>query len=45
MITKEYNENAKAAKDLGSAATFIVSLMTGVIAIIIFLPKVLDLFK
>ena len=45
MITKEYDENAKAAKDLGSAATFIVSLMTGVIAIIIFLPKIFDLFK
>ena len=45
MITKEYDKNAKAAKDLGSAATFIVSLMTGVISIVIFLPKILDLFK
>ena len=45
MITMEYNENAKNAKDLGSGATFIVSCMTFVCAMIIFIPKIISLFN
>lgn len=39
MVTLEYNELARIAKDCGSAATFVMSCTGLVIAMIIFLPK------
>ena len=44
MITKEYNVLAKYAKDLGSAATFISSIIAFIIFCIIFIPKIIALF-
>lgn len=43
-ITKDYNNYIKVAKDCGSAATFIVTLVAIILNIIIFLPKVIALF-
>ena len=43
MVTLEIHPLAKIAKDAGSAATFIVSLISVVIALIIFAPKIMDL--
>ena len=44
MITKEYNVLAKYAKDLGSAATFIASLVAFIVFLTIFIPKIISLF-
>ncbi len=44
LITLEYNPLAKIAKDCGSAATFVFSMITAVIGIIIFVPKIMHLF-
>ena len=45
MITHEYNELAKIAKDTGSAATFIATII-GVITILsIYIPKFIELFN
>ncbi len=43
MVTVEYNELAKVAKDCCSAASFVMSLAGGVISAIIFVPKILTL--
>ena len=43
-LTKEYNSFIKIAKDCGSAATFIVVIVAIILNIIIFLPKVIELF-
>jgi len=45
LYTKEYNELAKAVKDIASGAVFVSSLFSLVIGIIIFLPRILDLIK
>ena len=39
-ITKHYNPLIKIAKDCGSAATFIISLVTCILNLIIFIPKI-----
>ena len=39
-ITKEFNPYIKVAKDCGSAATFVIFIVTVIINIIIFLPKI-----
>ena len=44
MITLKYNELAKHSKDIGSAATFIMAFIAGIISCIIFIPKILALF-
>lgn len=44
MITLEIHPLAKIAKDCGSAATFIASIISIIIAGVIFIPKVLVLF-
>lgn len=41
MITLDYNENAKIAKDCGSAATGITSVLTGIVNLIIFVPHII----
>lgn len=43
-ITKEYNPLIKIAKDCGSGATFIIFIVTLILNIIIFAPKIVLLF-
>lgn len=43
MITTEYNENAKIAKDIAAGAVTLVSIASVIIGIIIFLPKILKI--
>ncbi len=44
MVTKEYNEYAKIAKDCGSAATGIMSVLATVVNMVIFIPYFIKLF-
>ena len=41
MVTQEYNEYAKIAKDCGSAATGLMSVLATVVNLIIFVPYVM----
>ncbi len=43
MVTQEYNEYAKIAKDCGSAATGIMTVLAIIVNLIIFVPYVLKL--
>jgi len=43
-ITKEYNPLIKIAKDCGSAATFVIIIITVILNLIIFIPKIIALF-
>ena len=43
MVTQEYNEYAKIAKDCGSAATGLMSLLATVVNLIIFVPYFIEL--
>ena len=45
LVTKEYKELAKIAKDAAAGAVLIMSIFSVVIGIIIFLPKLIDLFR
>lgn len=40
-ITKEFNSSIKIAKDCGSAATFIIFIVSIILNVIIFFPKVM----
>ena len=42
MVTKDYNEYAKIAKDCGSAATGIMSILATIVNSIIFFPYLLE---
>ena len=44
MVTQEYNEYAKIAKDCGSAATGIMSVLATIINLIIFVPHLIKFF-
>ncbi len=44
LITKEIHPLAKIAKDCGSAAAFVSSIMALIICLFIFVPKVIALF-
>ena len=44
-VTREYNNYVKIAKDCGSAATFIIFIVYIILNIIIFLPKIVAMFK
>ena len=44
MVTIEYNELAKVAKDCGSAATFVSTIIAVIVALVIFIPKIIALF-
>jgi len=44
MVTQEYNEYAKIAKDCGSAATGIMSVLATIVNLIIFVPYFIELF-
>ncbi len=41
MVTQEYNEYAKIAKDCGSAATGLMSILSIVVNLIIFIPYII----
>lgn len=45
LITIETHPLAKIAKDCGSAATFVASVISAIIAGFIFIPKIMILFK
>ena len=45
MVTVEYNELAKIAKDCGSAASVVTSGMYLIIFTVIFIPKIIELFS
>lgn len=42
MVTQEYNEYAKIAKDCGSAATGVMSILATIVNLIIFVPHVIE---
>jgi len=44
LCTLEIHPLAKIAKDCGSAATFVISIIAAVIGLIIYVPRVLELF-
>lgn len=44
-ITKNYNFLIMITKDCGSAATFIIFIVTNILNIIIFYPKIIVLFS
>ena len=44
MVTIEYNELAKVAKDCGSAATGLMSILATIVNLIIFIPYIIKFF-
>lgn len=44
LVTKEYNELAKIAKDCASAAAFVASLLAGGLYLYVFIPQIIKLF-
>ena len=44
LVTKEIHPLAKVAKDCGSAAAFVSSIMVFIICCFIFIPKIIALF-
>lgn len=44
MVTKDFHPLAKVAKDCGSAASFVVTMITLAIELYIFIPKIIALF-
>lgn len=45
LVTSEYHPLAKKAKDAAAASVLIFSVATAIIGCIIFLPKILELFR
>ena len=45
LVTKDYHDLAKAAKDAAAGAVLIMSLFSVIVGIVIFLPKIIALFK
>lgn len=45
LVTTDYKDLARASKDVAAGAVLVMSLFSVIIGIIIFLPKVIDLFK
>ena len=44
LVTKEFHPLAKVAKDTASAAEFVLTIASTVIALMIFIPKIMELF-
>ena len=44
LVTNEFHPLAKVAKDTASAAEFILTITSAVIALMIFIPKIMELF-
>ena len=45
LVTKEYHDLAKAAKDIAAGAVFIMSIFSVIIGIVIFLPKIIEVIR
>ena len=45
LVTKDYHELAKNAKDVAAGAVFVMSMFSVCIGIIIFLPKIIEMFR
>ena len=45
LVTKDYHELAKNAKDISAGAVLIMSIFSVCVGIIIFLPKILEMFR
>ena len=45
LITKEHRKEAKIAKDVAAAAVFLSAAFSVVVGVVIFVPRVLELFK
>ncbi len=45
LVTKEYNENIKVAKDAGSAATGVLTLVGIVVILIVYVPKIIGFIE
>ena len=45
LVTKEYHELAKNAKDIAAGAVLVMSMFAVCIGIVIFLPKILVMFR
>ena len=45
LVTEEYHPLAKVAKDTSAAAVFVFSIAAALVGLIIFVPKIIDLFK
>lgn len=43
LVTKEFHPLAKVAKDTASAAEFVLTLTSAIIALVIFIPKIMEL--
>lgn len=43
LVTKEFDPLAKVAKDTASAAEFVLTLTSAIIALVIFIPKIMEL--
>jgi len=43
MVTLEIHPLAKIAKDCGSAATFVLSMMAAVIGLVVYIPYIIDI--
>ena len=44
LVTEQYHPLAKVAKDTSAAAVFVFTIAASIVGIIIFLPKIIDLF-
>ncbi len=44
LVTEEYHPLAKVAKDTSAAAVFVIAIVAVIVGLIIFLPKILELF-
>ena len=45
LVTKDYNMNIKVAKDAGSAATGVLTLVGIVVVLIIYVPKIIEFIE
>lgn len=44
LVTKEFHPLAKVAKDTASSAEFVLSVTSAIIALMIFIPRIMELF-
>lgn len=45
LVTKDYRELARIAKDVSAGAVLVMSMFSVILGILIFLPKIIDLLK
>ncbi len=45
VVMFEYNVNAKKIKDISAAATLVLTIASVVIGLVIFIPKIIDVFQ